>query len=401
MKTVSQSFIVSTGLAIFSMLFGAGNLMYPIAVGMQSGSQVILGLTGFCLTAVLLPLAGLIGMILFNGDINAFFNRLGSSAGQFLLFACMLVVGPLIAIPRIVTLSHTMISPFLPFSFLHEPGIISTSFFTLLFLGITFLATYRENKIMNILGYVISPALLVSLAIIIVKGIFSADSLISNAHPACDVLKDTLIAGYETLDLLGTIFFSSIILTILKKSMGEKIEKKMLALVSFKAGLIGVSLLGLVYVGLGIVGAYHGHAFVCSSSPDTLFKDISFAIMGSYGAALIGTAVLMACLSTSIALSAVVAEYTQKTLFKRKISFLTALSLVLASCVPLSIAGLKYVRTITAGPLLYIGYPVLIVLTFCNIAYKLWDFKPVKAPVLFTFLITLACYFNIFSYFAN
>jgi len=395
MKTVSHSFIVSTGLAIFSMLFGAGNLMYPIAVGMQSGSHVILGLTGFCLTAVLLPLAGLIGMILFNGDINAFFNRLGAGAGQLLLFACMLVVGPLIAIPRIVTLSHTMMSPFLPFSFLHEPGIVSIAIFTLLFLGITFLATYRENRIMNILGYVISPALLVSLAIIIVKGMLSADTLIGNSQPACDVLKDTLVAGYETLDLLGTIFFSSIILTILKKSMGEQIKdnKKMLALVSLKAGLIGVSLLGLVYIGLGIVGAYHGHAFVCTASPDTLFKDISFAIMGSYGAALIGTAVLMACLSTSIALSAVVAEYTQKSVFKNKINFLSALVLVLASCIPLSIAGLKYVRTITAGPLLYIGYPVLIVLTFCNIAYKLWDFKPVKLPVLLTFLVTLACYF--------
>ena len=389
MKTITRSDIVSTGLAIFSMLFGAGNLMYPIAAGMNSGSQLLAGTIGFGLTAVILPLIGLIGMILFNGDINAYFNRIGKVPGQIILFLCVMVIGPVIAMPRIVTLSHTMISPFIPIALFQE----SAFAFALLFLGITFLATFRENRIVQVLGYVISPLLLISLAIIIAKGLISAEMVIENNQPATDVFLQNILAGYETLDLMATIFFSSIILTILRNTMGHAMESnpRLLAKVSTQAGLIGVSLLGIIYIGLAILVAYHGHG-LDGVNPDILFREISFTVTGTYGAALIGTAVLMACLSTAIALGAVVAEYTQKTLFKNSISYSQALVLVLASCIPLSVAGLGYVRQIAGGPLLYVGYPVLIALTICNIAYQLVGFRPVKLPVLITFCVALAAY---------
>lgn len=395
MKKVLRSDIILTGLAIFSMLFGGGNLMYPLEVGMQSGSHLFMGLCGFIITAILLPLAGLIGMILFNGNVDAFFNRLGKPVGQTVLGICVLVIGPLICIPRIVTLSHTMISPFLPFNFFNQPGIMPALAFSIIFLGITFLATFKENRIVQILGYVISPALLVSLLLIIIKGILTAETVIPNQNSVLSVFTTNLFSGYETLDLLGTIFFASIILHILKKSLGSSIENnpRLLATVSLKAGIIGVSLLALVYIGMGILGAYHGHN-LGTIHLDTLFREIAFRVIGHYGAALIGTAVIMACLSTSIALSAVVAEYAQAKIFHNKISFVASLAWILIACMPLSIAGLGYVRTITGGPLLYIGYPVLITLTACNIAYKLIDFKPVKLPVFIIFLLTLVRYLS-------
>ncbi len=393
MRKITYFDIISTGLAIFSMLFGAGNLMYPIEVGMKSGTQMIWGITGFVTTAVLLPIAGLIGMILFNGEANQYFNRLGKIVGQTVFFISVVVIGPLIAIPRIVTLSHTMIRPFLPIELLQAESMLSSFIFSLIFLGITFLATFRENRIVQILGYFISPMLLLSLIVIIGKGIIGAESAILNTDAPLDIFKQNIIAGYETLDLLGTIFFSSIILHILKNLFGREMKgnPRILAIVSIKSGLIGVSLLGLVYIGMAILGAFYGHN-LGDINPDVLFRVISFKIMGSYGAAIIGTAVLMACLSTSIALSAVVAEYTQYTLFRKKIGYITALVLVLISCIPLSVAGLGHVRQLTGGPLLYIGYPVIIALTFCNIAYKLFGFKPVKLPVFITFMAALASY---------
>src|ERR1700754_5063066 len=114
MKKFLQSHVVEIGLAIFSMLFGAGNLMYPLQVGIESADKNIWGIIGFMLTAVCLPVLGFVSMILFNGNYNAFFKRLGSVAGSLLIFACMVVIGPLIGIPRITTLSHTMTAPFLP-----------------------------------------------------------------------------------------------------------------------------------------------------------------------------------------------------------------------------------------------------------------------------------------------
>ena len=106
MKSISSLRIFTIGLALFSMLFGAGNIMYPIKVGMDSGEFTLLGYLSFCITAVLLPLAGIIGIILFHGDYVQFFKRLGDWPGELLLAISLFLLGPIIAIPRLVTLCH-------------------------------------------------------------------------------------------------------------------------------------------------------------------------------------------------------------------------------------------------------------------------------------------------------
>ncbi len=394
MKKFLQSHIVTTGLAIFSMFFGAGNLMYPLKIGMESGNQVIWGLLGFLTTAACLPVFGLFAMILFNGDYKSFFNRLGSSAGSIMICISMLIIGPLIAIPRIVTLSHTMIAPFIPIPFLHDITLASSFVFCLIFLGITFLLTFRENNIVDVLGNIISPLLLGALAIIIGAGYYwNTTVAISNSTPISDIIFNSLTIGYETLDLLGAIFFSSIILTILRKTAGKEAanDQRGLAVMSLKAGMLGVGLLAIVYVGMSFLGVYYGQGIININSGE-LFSIVSFRVLGDKGALIIATAVLMACLSTAIALAAVIAEYIQYELCKNTIGYIPALIIALVSCVPLSTAGLKSVLTLTSGPICYIGYPVLIALTFCNIAYKLFNFKPVKAPVFVTFVATLICY---------
>lgn len=393
MKKFFNSTTVVTGLAIFSMLFGAGNLMYPLKAGMVSGEHFLLGMLGFSLTAVCLPVAGLLSMILFDGNYEAFFNRLGKIPGQLMIFACMMIIGPMLAIPRITTLSHTMMSPFMPI--LNTINPLNSFIFSIVFLGITFLAAYRENKIVEILGNFISPALLAALAIIIFKGIFSAEKVVQSTLAPTEIFKQNLIRGYETLDLLGALFFAAIVLNILKNTLGQQISQnpRLLAWVGLKAGIIGVSCLGLVYIGMSYLGAYYGHGLENANAGE-LFREISFKILGTHGAFVIATAVLMACLSTSIALSAVVAEYVQFSIFRNKISFVTALVITLLACIPLSVGGLNQILGLTAGPIVYIGYPVLIAVTFCNIAYKLFDFKPIKIPVLATLILAIVSYLN-------
>jgi LIVCS family branched-chain amino acid:cation transporter len=391
MKKLFSSTTVVTGLAIFSMLFGAGNLMYPLTVGITSGDQTWLGMLGFFLSAVCLPVMGLIGMILFDGNYERFFGRLGHIPGSIMIFICMMIIGPMLAIPRITTLSHIMIAPFMPF--LNEITPLNSFIFSLIFLGITFLATYRENKIVEILGNFISPALLVSLAIIIIKGIASAQSTTHVDTPPAQIFSDNLIRGYETLDLLGALFFAAIVLNILKNTLGQQISQnpRLLAWVGLKAGLLGVTCLGAVYMGMSILGAYHGHGLATANAGE-LFREISFRILGAHGAFIIATAVLMACLSTAIALSAVVAEYAQFTIFRNKVNFVTALIITLLACIPLSIGGLGQILKLTAGPLIYIGTPILIAITVCNILYKLFGFKYIKLPVAVTAILAALSY---------
>lgn len=393
MKKLFSSQATTTGLAIFSMLFGAGNLMFPLMAGMQAGDQTAIAMAGFFLTAVCLPVAGLIAMILFDGNYEQFFGRLGKIPGGLFVWMCMMIIGPLLAIPRITTLSHTMIAPFIPWSFLQDINPLSSFVFCLIFLGITFIATYRENKIVEILGNVISPALLASLAIIIVKGLTTPGNIAHSQTPPLEIFTSNLMRGYETLDLIGALFFASIVLNILKNTLGHQLTQKprLLAWVGLKAGIIGTTLLGIVYIGMSFLGAYHGYGFENANAGE-LFREISFRVLGNYGAAIIAIAVLMACLSTAIALAAVVAEYAQYTIFRNTIGFAPSLILVLAACVPLSTVGLMQVLKLTGGPITYIGYPVLITITFCNIAYKLFNFKPIKVPVLVIFAATLFSY---------
>lgn len=391
MKKIFQSDVFAIGLAIFSMFFGAGNLMYPIKVGIDSGDKIILGMSGFLITAIILPLLGLLAMILFEGDYKAFFFRLGKIPGSLILLICILIVGPLIAIPRIVTLSYTMMSPFIPH--------VSLVVFTVFFLGLTFVCTFRESKIVNLLGTYISPALLVSLSIIIIKGFLTGKDMIHADISYFNAFKINFWRGYETLDLLGAIFFSSVVLHILKKTYllrqaqdERKMNTKKLAFIGLQAGLIGISLLALVYIGMSNLGLFHGFGLQGINSGE-LFREVSFRVLGVYGAAIIATAVIMACLSTAIALAVVVAEFVQNDLFQNKLSYVNSLIIVLLSCVPLSLYGLDTVLKLTGGAITYIGYPILITLTLLNIVYKLFNFKPVKIPVLIIGILALISYF--------
>jgi len=388
-----SSITFTTGLAVFSMLFGAGNLIYPLLSGATSGDHHLLGIIAFCLTAVCLPIIGLMGIILFDGDYEQFFYRLGKVPGDFLIFLSLMLLGPLLVLPRIITLSHTMLAPFMPA--LTEISPINSFIFCIIFLSITFLATYRENKIVDILGKFISPALLVALAVIIIKGLLMPGHLLPSSKIEFDIIKENLVRGYETLDLLSSLYFAAMIFHILKQKVNPETsnQPRALAWIALKAGLLGASLLGIVYVGMSYLGAYHGYGL--ENTKAELFREIAFRVLGSHGAFIIATAVIMACLSTAIALSAIVAEYLQTKFFKNKVSYTLALIITLLACIPLSIGGLDQILAITAGPLLYIIYPVFIALTFCNIAYKLFGFTPIKVPVLITLIFAIISYYFI------
>jgi branched-chain amino acid:cation transporter, LIVCS family len=374
MRNVLKSTVVTAGLAIFSMLFGAANIMFPVQAGVNSGSKFIWGITGFLTTAVLLPVVGLIAVILFNGDYDAFFARLGRVPGMIAVGFCMSVIGPFIAMSRVVTLSYTMLAPFLPS--------ISLPIFSVLFCGLTFAATYRENKIIDLLGHVISPTLLISLGIILIKGLLNPMALTPVDTPGWQVFYEQAQLGYLHLDLLGGIFFASIVLTILKNNMKDHNDYnvKTLAWTGMKAGFFGCFLLALVYTGMALLGAFYGSTIEASNGAE-LFSRISFKIMGTGGALVIATTVAMACFSTIIALATVLSEYVQQELAGNRISYIQSLTVVLGLTSVISCYGLDSIMAFSL-PIIFTCYPVIVVITFINIAYKLWGFQPIKLPVL-------------------
>jgi len=183
-------------------------------------------------------------------------------------------------------------------------------------------------------------------------------------------------------------------LGILKDKLGTATANNLrkLTIIGLKAGLIGVGLLGIIYAGQSFLGAHFGTG-LGGLNDGQAFREIVFKVIGSYGAAIIGSASMLACFSTAIALGTVIAKYLQREILLNKINYMMALMVVLLATLPLSIYGLDAVLALAGGPITFVGYPALIMLTFCNIAYKLFNFKPVKAPVTITFALALIIYF--------
>ncbi len=381
MKKYSQSLILKTGLAIFAMLFGSANLIFPMKVGVISGDKTTIGLIGFILSGILIPMAGLMSMVFFNGDYRAFFYRIGKVPGNILIALCMLIIGPLVAMPRIITFSYEIVRPFLG-------NHLSLLLFSTIFSIITFIFTYKKNSLLDSIGKILSPLLLLSLSGIFAIGYWLKDGVIKTDLTNWQVFSKSFLIGYNTLDLLGTIFFASIVISILYSTLEKdqtKNPKYMAKIMSISSLIAGV-LLASVYCGIAYLGAWHGKEFAALDE-GKIFINTILKIVGSQGALVLAATVFLACLTTIIALASVVSEYLKNDITKNRLSYVNCLIIILATAAFMSQFELGPLLKFSA-PLISIAYPVLITLTFCNLAYKLWGFKPVKIPVLITLIIS-------------
>ncbi|MEM7589853.1 MAG: branched-chain amino acid transport system II carrier protein [Myxococcota bacterium] len=246
MKHAWRTQLIKTGLAVFSMFFGAGNLMYALNLGRTYQNQTSWALPGFLLTTIFLPIAGIVGICLFDGNYHAFFARAGRYTGGFMTAITLAVIGPLVAMPRIVTLSYIMLQPYWG---------VSLFGFTCAFLVLTFACCVAEKRILDLLGKWISPALLASLMMLFVAACWHSGSAENSHIPSLHVVKNSVVYGYNTLDFVAAAYFGSVVMTILRKNDAQPAHRKQTNRLALWASSFGLSLLGFVYVGLAWLGA--------------------------------------------------------------------------------------------------------------------------------------------------
>src|SRR5260370_33601848 len=107
-------FVFTTGFALFSMFFGAGNLVYPLSLGLNAQDQCLPAIGGFLITAVGVPMLGFLSMMLFQGQYRVFFQKIGALPGFFLIAATLCVMGPFGALPRCIALSYAAVNATAP-----------------------------------------------------------------------------------------------------------------------------------------------------------------------------------------------------------------------------------------------------------------------------------------------
>lgn len=373
-----------TGLSMFSMFFGAGNVIFPLVIGYYAQDQTIFAILGLLITAVAMPFAGMLGIILFDGDYSQFFKRIGAVPGFLVALVLLLLLGPLGSTPRCIALAYSTMK-------MSFPG-LSITLFSAVSCVLIYLFSFRKNRVVDLLGWFLTPLLLISLLFIIVKGLLFSGEVNSIEDSSLSIFLLGLMEGYNTMDLLAAFFFSAVILASLKVSIKkEGTDSNRLFSIALTSSLIGAALLAIIYIGFSYVAALHGQN-VNVSSNDQLLGALAIKIIGANAGFVVCLTIALACLTTAIALCSVFADFLQCRIFSGKMSYQTALIVTL--CLTFFVATYEFTGISSfLSPVLQLIYPALIVLTFLNIAHKLFGFKSIKLPVLATFLVTL--YFHV------
>lgn len=381
----SSANIIATGLAMFSMFFGAGNVVFPLTLGQTAQDKNIWAILGLLITAVGVPFLGLISMSLFDGSYKKFFGRLGAVPGFLIAAIIMALIGPFGALPRCIALSYSTTQMFFP-------G-INIEVFSLISCLLIFVFTVKKNSILDLLAYILTPLLLGSVGVIIVKGLLFSPAAPISDTTAMENFFHGLKEGYQTMDLLGAFFFSSVVIACLKKDMipGHELTHRQLLNLMGKASLIGASLLSLIYIGFSYVAAFNANA-LSQVTTDQLLGQIALNVLGPYAGIVACFAVAMACLTTAIALACVFAEFVHYDLTGGRMGYIPSLigTLILSYC----ISVMNFVEIVKAlSPILQVLYPALIVLSIFNLFYKIFDVKTVIIPFVIMLAISLADFF--------
>ena len=364
--------IISTGFALFSMFFGSGNLVFPITVGQMSEGHYLLAALGILSTGVLVPFLGVFGMILYKGNIDQFFSCFGKKGIFFFSFLALALMGPFGVLARCLTVAHGALLLLIP-----HASLPLTSF--LLCLAIFFL-TLNRNKIIATLGNILTPFLLLSIAVIAffgLQGTFPESSGVAGWN----ALKNGFFQGYQTMDLLAAFFFSQFIITHLSTKQSD--EASMLK-TFYQSSLIGGGILSLVYFALVLLGWMHAPN-LASTPPQEMLGQIAINALGPIAAPVVCMAVLFACLTTALVLTSLFADFLEKNVLQNKIGNKSALlaTLIIAFIVStFDFAGIARFL----GPVLEAIYPALIMLTLVNIVNKFLGTKATHWP----FTLTLA-----------
>jgi branched-chain amino acid:cation transporter, LIVCS family len=377
--------IVFIGLMLFSMFFGAGNLIFPPFLGAEAGSSYWLAMAGFIVTGVGLPFAVLFAVSLVKGGVQTIGNRVHPVFSTVFMVVIYLSIGPFLAIPRNANVAYEMgLKPFLSNN---SNAALILFLFTVTFFALVYAVSLNPSKMEKYMGRWITPTLLLAMVVLCAVGFVKLDAPLQSpsATYQSGAFSTGFIEGYNTMDALAALAFGIVILTAIQQR-GVR-DRKQLTNYTLKAGLIAGTLLALVYVSLGLIGGKMAAAGSFENGTDIL-SSASTLLLGESGTALLGFIFTLACFTTVVGLTSACGQYFSNLI--PKVSYKTVVLLVTLVSFTLSNLGLNQILKVSV-PFLVTAYPltiVLIVLTFFNRFFK----NPKKvygSAVLFTSVFAL------------
>ncbi|PLS24700.1 branched-chain amino acid transport system II carrier protein [Bifidobacterium imperatoris] len=373
LRTLNSRQRVVMTFTFFSMFFGAGNLIFPPFVGAQAGAATIPAAIGFIVSAVGLPILGVLAVTFADG-FDKLAGRVSPKFALFLGIAIILTIGPCFAIPRTATTSfEMMVVPLVP----DGSKWIAQLLYSLLFFTLAFLFAQHPEKLSKVLGRFMGPLLLVLIAVLfvacLVHGIATATAPSGNYQT--NQMARGFLDGYQTMDLLAALYFGIVIsanVRALNVTEESQVQRE-----TAIAGLGTGVLLILIYGALSYVGAVSGSITAINANSDTgatVLTNLTSTIFGTAGTIFLGIVFVIACLNVCTGLICTCATYFHTkfpTVAGHTVSYRAwQLAFTIFSFV-VSNAGLSLIIKVSV-PVLSALYPISIVLVLLAITHTVF-----------------------------
>ena len=363
MNSFKKSELLTIGFMMFSIFFGAGNLIFPPALGQAAGTSTPPAMLGFLTTGVGLPLLGITAIALQGGRYIELINsRTYPWFAMALLVVLYLCIGPVFAVPRTGAVSFEIgIRPFLQ----EDSLMVGQAVYTALFFGASYYLSLNPNKLIDRVGKLLTPVLLIVLAVLFIKAFATPLGTILPATgnyidaPFTQGFQD----GYQTMDLLASVAIGTLVVNAVR--MRGVTDNRAIGRICLIAGLITVTLMACVYGSLAYLGATSAAVPGHSANGGQLLASAVSIFFSTAGNGLLAAIIILACLTTSCGMLSGGAWFFNQ-LLKKKVSYERLLLLFTLFSFAVSNVGLTQIIAL-AVPFLVTIYPLVIVFVILSL----------------------------------
>ncbi|HFI0666062.1 TPA: branched-chain amino acid transport system II carrier protein [Streptococcus suis] len=367
-----------TGLLLFGMFFGAGNLIFPPALGVLSGENFWPAILGFVVSGVgIAVIALIVGTLNPKGYVHEISRKISPAFATGYLVALYLAIGPFFAIPRTATTSFEIgIAPLLGDG---NPSLWLFGFTALYFVA-AYLIALKPSQILNSIGRILTPVFAILIVILVVLGIAKYGSTsplpAAEAYSVGQAFGTGFIEGYNTLDALAAVAFSVVAVNTLKQ-LGFSSKKEYVSTI-WSVGLVVALAFSALYVGLAFLGNHFpvpADVLVSDTNKGVyILSQATQAIFGPSAQIFLAAMVIVTCFTTTAGLIVSSGEFFAERFprFSYKV-YATVFTLI-----GFGIANLGLNNIITFSvPVLLVLYPITICIVLITIVNK---FVPLSKP---------------------
>lgn len=367
--SLSPRQLASVGIALFSMFFGAGNLILPPLLGVQAAADTPAAIVGFFVTGVGLPVLGIVAVAL-AGTVRELAARVHPLFSRIFVAAVYLSIGPCLAIPRTSSTAFEMLAPLLPEGVSAD---VARLVFSVCFFVAAYVLAMHPGRITRLLGRITGPALIVLIAAVVGSALFAAGEPLVPAQAPYDAnaAVQGFLTGYQTMDLLASLTFGLVIATNIR-GMGVTEPGGVMREVC-RAGVIAGALMMLLYGGLAVVGVRLCSSLAGATNGATVLTASATLHFGVAGTVVVAAIFLLACLNVCIGLISCCGTYFAQEI-PRASYRVWAAGFAAFSCV-ISNFGLDAILAFSV-PLLGALYPMAIVMVVMGMLHRACDAVP-------------------------